>query len=150
MIRTSKGEFMTVELIRKLRADINTFSADSASLIQQYWPQTQMKIGLVFVMMTIRDRLENESNPKLNNAFKQIKRDFVDYLSKKIDGKATSENDDLLFEIREVASLQLNEADSVVIEDIKKSNLSSQLKISLIAAFQRHSYQDALRMVSEL
>lgn len=59
-------------------------------------------------------------------------------------------SDDLLFEIREIASLQLNEANSVVVDDIKKSNLPHDVKKNLITAFENNSYAEALRIVSEL
>lgn len=140
---------MSIDALTKLQSDLGNFNADSASMIKEYWPETTMKINLIFAMMNLRDRLENESNPKLNKALKQIKSDFVDYIGKKINGDQTSDKDDLFFEIREIASLQLGEASSVVIEDIKKSTLPPKLKESLIHAFQNNQYSEALRIISQ-
>ena len=140
---------MSLEALIKLRAHLANFNADIALMIQDYWPQTTMKIQLVFVLMNIRDRLENESNPKLNRVLKQIKIDFVDYLNKKINERSTTEQDDLIFEIHEIATFQLNEARSVVIEDIEISTLPPQVKGNLIKAFQNNNYQDVLRIISQ-
>jgi hypothetical protein len=127
---------MTAKIsLEKLHAHLGNFTPDTANMIKLYYAKTTLKIGLIFVMMDIRDRLEHERNPELNKNFKLLKADFAAHVRKKIE-EGTTDEEDLLFEIDEVRKFNLIQAKETVIKDIENSGLEDSKKRKLLESLQ--------------
>lgn len=137
-----------MKILEKLQFDLNNFNADTAARVRLYWKDTGLKINLIYSMVEIRDFLNDYSNPGLNQKFKTLKKDFVQYLSDKMKGDL-DERDDLIFEIREVARLQLKEGVPRVVEDIQQSTLPLTTQSSLIQALQQEDYAKVLEELKD-
>ena len=106
-------------LLVRLKKDLENFDPDRANFIRGYWDKTGIKISLIFSLMEVNRHLISNSNPELTKKFKIVLNHFVTYISKKIES-GTSDEEDLLFELKEIASTELVEAVPGLIKDVEQ------------------------------
>jgi hypothetical protein len=127
-----------------LKAHLEGLNVDTANMIRLNWHRTGLKIGIVAEILQLRNRLQNESNPTLNNKFKQLKADVIEYLGKKISENIEDHESDVLFEIHAIAKTQFHEVQETVIRDIEATSWSEPKKLAYINAIREGRFDDIL------
>jgi hypothetical protein len=133
---------MTSSLV-KLRNDVQNLNPDRANFIRGYWKQTGVKISLIFSLIDIDQHLIDNRNPDLNRKFKVVQGHLVDHISKKIDS-GTSDADDLLFELKEVAALELEQAVPNLIKDVKQLEKDQSKQERIIQLLEGKQFSELL------
>jgi hypothetical protein len=135
---------MSNPLLINLRNDVANLNPDRANFIRSYFDKTGMKIHLIFSLMDINSQLILNSNLTLNQKFITVQTNFLKHLDKKIES-GTTDSEDLDFEVKEVASQELEEAVERVIDDIQvlEKDLNKQKK--MISFLKEKRFSDLLQ-----
>lgn len=137
-----------MKILEKLQLDLKNFNADTAVSVKLYWKETGLKISLIDSLAEMRDFLNYNSNPTLNSKFKSLIKDFTQYLSDKMNSDL-GELDDLIFEIKEIARLELEQCVPRVVADIQQSTFPASTQSSLIQALKDKNYVKVFEELKE-
>lgn len=124
---------------------------DTARMCRADLKELGISMPLINDLFKLSFKLIKQSNPELNKKLKTLQADMATYFNQR---QATDTPlHDLIFEIQELAKLQLSEAKGTLLREIDHSDSplkDNPLKDALFIAIERENYTEVSKIINKI